>query len=527
MALDQGPVVQLLLDPASYPEKPQRIEHVQTHISHVFLTGTHAYKLKKAVGFGFLDFTTLEKRRFYCEEEVRLNRRLSPEIYLGVVPVVRRADGSLALGETGEAVDYTVKMLQLPQERMLDARLRRGDVTTEMVDALGRRVAEFHQQAETGPQIAKAGDLDSVRFNVEENFEQTAAVIDVTIPQADYQATAAYSRAFLLKRAELFHLRARDGHVRDCHGDLRPAQVCLVDDRIYILDCIEFNDRFRYSDTAADVAFMSMELEAAGRPDLARAFLLGYRQKAHDEALPEMLPFYQCYRAYVRGKVAGFRLSQPDLSAEERKATLVEARHYFGLAVNYAQTPVGPILLLVGGLVGTGKTTLATGVSRERGYAYLSSDVVRKELAAIPATQHAYVSFGAGIYTPAFTHRTYQELARRAQALLASGRSVVVDATFSLPEERSLFVQTAKSAGAELRFALCAAPESVIRERLEQRVREGTSPSDGRWEIYIKQRETFQPPSEREGAAVLRMETAPSLEKALAALLAWLDIPLQ
>ncbi|MDO8491183.1 MAG: hypothetical protein Q7T04_04120, partial [Dehalococcoidia bacterium] len=262
------PFAEALLKPQAYPHLPQKVELVQTQVSFVFLTGDYVYKVKKPVNFGFLDFTSLEKRRYYCGQEVLLNSRLCPGIYLGVVKVCRE-DASFTIETQGEAVEYAVKMRQLPRERMLDYLLRHGNATPQMLEKVAGKLVEFHRKAETNPGIARFGGMETARTNTEENFGQTEKYIDITVSRDRYDVIRAYSLGFLERNVPLFEKRMREGRIRDCHGDLHAAHVCLTDD-ICIIDCIEFNDRFRYSDVAGDVSFLAMDLDYNGRSDLSR-----------------------------------------------------------------------------------------------------------------------------------------------------------------------------------------------------------------------------------------------------------------
>lgn len=340
------PLVHGLLRPEAYPHRPKRIRLVETHISYVFLAGPYAYKVKKPVNFGFLDYSTLEKRRHFCEQEVRLNRDLCPGTYLGVVPVVE-TDGGFRVGGPGEPVEYAVLMRRLPANRMLDRLVRRGRVDGEVVVRLARRLAAFHAGSGRGPEIDRFGQPEVVRFNWEENFAQTAPYVGKTIPRRWYEGIRRYVEDFLRDSAEIFLKRVAEGRIRDCHGDLRAESVC-VEDGICIFDRIEFNDRFRYGDVASEVAFLVMDLDALGRPDLGYVFAESYIEASGDRELRRLLPFYQCYRAYVRGKVSSFRLDQVEAESEGAKVRRLARRH-FRLAWDYARAPGRPVLVAVAG----------------------------------------------------------------------------------------------------------------------------------------------------------------------------------
>jgi len=328
-------VIQALLDPKTYPHHPQSVSLVQTQMSLVFLTGDYVYKIKKPVDLGYLDYTTLEKRRFFCHQELALNQRLSPDVYLKVVPIVQQS-GEILLGGEGPPIEYAVKMRQLPSDRMMDVLLTRSAVTPQMVQRVAQKVASFHEQAETSAEISRYGNLEVVQANADENFSQTEQYVGLSIYRPSYERIKTYTYGFIQQNAALFKNRVNEGRIRDCHGDLHSAHVCFVDD-ISIYDCIEFNDRFRYCDVAAEVAFLAMDLDYYGHADLARCFTEAYVEASRDGELVRLLDFYRCYRAYVRGKVESFKLNDPLMSQEEKARALDTARRYFDLAHSYTE----------------------------------------------------------------------------------------------------------------------------------------------------------------------------------------------
>jgi len=335
-AMSQGnfpEMIQALLDPEAYPHSPPRVELVQTQMSFLFLAGDLVYKVKKPVDLGYLDYTTLEKRHFFCRKEVELNRRLCPDAYLGVVAITGQG-GQVSIDGRGRPLEYAVKMRRLPQEAMLNARLVRGEVTPAMLSAVAAKLADFHRKAETNAEISAFGDLDIIRQNTMENFEQTDKYIGTTISPERYQRLKAYAEDFLVRNASLFRRRVIDGKIRDCHGDLHAAHICFWKG-ICIYDCIEFNDRFRYGDVASEVAFLAMDLDHYGRADLSRHFVNAYISASGDTELKTLLDFYKCYRAYVRGKVEGFHLDDPHIDGTEKEKILAIARDYFELADSY------------------------------------------------------------------------------------------------------------------------------------------------------------------------------------------------
>jgi aminoglycoside phosphotransferase family enzyme len=331
--LVQKQVVEALMKPEAYDEEPGDIELVQTHISFVFLTRNFVYKVKKAVNLGFLDFTTLEKRRFFCEKELKLNRRLCGDMYLEVVPI-NKSDAIKIKGE-GETVEYAVKMKRMPQEKMMSNLLEKNKVDDRLVDRIAKIIAEFHSKAETNKRISEFGSLAIIETNWKENFEQTEEFVGKTISTEDFKLIRERVKDFMKRNVSLFEKRMAEGRVRDCHGDIHSGNI-FVTDGIYIFDAIEFNERFRYSDVAADIAFLTMDLEFKGRTNLSNFFVERYVEYSEDQELVRLLPFYKCYRAYVRGKVISFKLKDPSISNQEKSAAMKEAKAYFKLALTYA-----------------------------------------------------------------------------------------------------------------------------------------------------------------------------------------------
>jgi len=328
-------LVQALLDPKAYPETPPGIELLQTQMSFVFLTDDYVYKVKKSVNLGYLDYTTLDRRHFYCQREIELNRRLCPDAYLGVVPI-SRDKGNISIEGRGEVIEYAVKIRRLPQQAMMDVLLTNNQVSSQMITNLAQRLVEFHQQAETDANISAYANLNAITQNAEENFSQTVEYIGRTISQAKYRQIKDYTTSFIDKNASLFWRRITGGRIRDCHGDLHAAHICFTTD-ICIYDCIEFNDRFRYCDVASEIAFLAMDLDRYGRADLSRSFVNAYVAGSQDKELMELLNFYKCYRACVRGKVESFKLDDPYIPEEEKARVLAIARSYFDLAESYLE----------------------------------------------------------------------------------------------------------------------------------------------------------------------------------------------
>jgi uncharacterized protein len=330
----QDLVVEALMNPKAYEETPGHVEMVQTHISFVFLTSKFVYKVKKPVNFGFLDFTTLEKRRFFCEKELELNRRLCGDMYIEVTPI-NKAKTIKIKGE-GQTIEYALKMKRMPQEKIMTKLLEEGRVDEKLIDQIAKIIAKFHHKAETNKKISEIGSLQTVKTNWEENFDQTQNVIGRTVSQDDFEFMQNRINLFMDENKRLFDKRTTEGKVRDCHGDIHSGNI-FITDRVYIFDAIEFNERFRYSDVAADMAFLAMDLDFKGRRDLSEFFVKRYVEYSGDEELLKLLAFYKCYRAYVRGKVVGFKLGDPNVCDKEKQEATTEAKAYFRLAAAYAK----------------------------------------------------------------------------------------------------------------------------------------------------------------------------------------------
>ncbi len=528
---------------------------IQTHASAVVLTANRVYKLKKPKDFGFFDYSTPALRRHFCQQEVLLNTRLAPQVYLGVAPVLLFSGDRLRFGPTflpgdvpppgtmldgGCVVDYAVVMVRLPDEAMLECKVRAGTADSSLLGEIARSVAAFHAMSQTDEHIASFGRLEVIRGNWEENFEQMRPYVGRTLDTPTYDRIVAYIRHFLDERAPLFASRVEDGRIRDCHGDLRLQHVYLLDSehKLAIIDGIEFNERFRYSDVASEVAFLAMELDAAGRFDLSRAFVDSYVAATRDDTLREVLPFYTCYRACVRGKVTSFQLDEAEVLAAQRESARQEAASLFALAASYASGPTRPTLLMVGGLMGTGKSTLARALHHELGWALFSSDTVRKCLAHLDPAQPAAFAFGQGLYRPEQTAHIYHAMLVEAGAVLASGRSVLLDASFIRRADRQAAAREATARGAHTLFVECICPREVALERLARRWKarversqatneEASRASDGRPALYEAQCaawENFDCDESRQLQHIV-VSTAPALAESCEQVLDALHIP--
>ena len=505
------PFVRALLSPAAYPHPVDRVDLVQTHISYVFLAGDHVYKVKKPVDFGFLDFSTLGKRRYYCRREVILNSRLCPDTYLGVSRI-RERDSRISLDGEGRIIEYAVHMRRLPGERMMDRLLESGAVTEAMVRALAERLADFHARSETSPRIAEYGDW-AIRYAWAENLRQWADYIGDTITEEQDRILRAYGQAFFARQREVLQRRVRDLRIRDCHGDLRSDAVCFSDG-ICIYDCIDFNRRLRQTDVAGDVGFLAMDMDYRGHQDMAAAFVDAYVQLSKDSDLRRIIDFYKCYRACVRGKVEGFRSRAPEVPMRERRASARAARRYFQLACRYAKSLPPALLIITCGLTATGKSALVRRLAELADMEVISSDVVRKRLAGLAPVERRFEPFQGGIYSPEFTERTYAALLEEGRERLRRGQSVVLDASFLRRQQRRAAARLAAEEGTQFACLECRASAGAVRRRLARRLRQGGDPSDARWEIYVAQKRRFQRPSEVTPQRLIVVDSERPLDRA-------------
>lgn len=489
-------LIDALSRPEAYADPVDAVEVHQTHISVVFLAGRHAYKIKKPVNLGFLNFRTLKRRRHFCEEEVRLNRRLAPAVYLGVVPIVWQ-DGVRVEG-AGPVVEWAVKMQRLPEEATFQKRLQRGEVDADLVKKLAAKIAAFHRDADTSNDIARFGSFDVVAGNARENFAQAEGQVAHSVSRAVFERLRTLTEEHLRRHCATIVRRACPGVIRDTHGDLHLDHVYVFPERtppddLVIIDCIEFNERFRYADPVADMAFLVMDFAFHGRRDLGDAFAEAYFAAAGDGEARSLLPFYAAYRAVVRAKVEGVKLREREVPAFERREELTRAQAHWLLALAYLEEPARrPCLILIGGLPGTGKSTLARALADHVNFTVIRSDVVRKELAGIEPTAPATIAFEQGIYDSEWTERTYAECLRRAEVMLLEGHRVLVDANFREDGRRRTFLDAARRLAVPGLFVECRADPEVVRQRLQ--ARRGDA-SDADWAIYEQAARAWEPSS--------------------------------
>ena len=434
----------------------------ETHSGVVFFVGDRAYKLKKPVRFGFLDFATREAREAICHREVELNRRLAPDVYLGVADVV---------GPDGQPLDHLVVMRRLPAERCLATLVSSGTAVEGDLRHLARLLAAFHAGADTSPEIEAAAGRDALALRWEANAKEMARFVGPVLDRDTSQQVTSLARRYLDGRAPLFAARLADGRARDGHGDLRAEDIFCLDDGPRVLDCLEFDDRLRWDDVLGDVAFLAMDLEHLGHPELAARFLADYREFAADVWPASLAHHHIAYRAQVRSKVACLRWEQGDQPSAD------EARHLLAMAAAHLEA-ARVRLIVVGGLPGTGKSTLAAGIGESLDAVVMRSDVVRKQLAGLAPTTAAPAGLGEGLYRPDMTAETYAALLARARTCLVNGESVVLDASWNDPAWRDAAAALGLETLADLVELRCVAPPEVVESRIAARHERGGDPSD-------------------------------------------------
>jgi hypothetical protein len=500
----------------AYPHDAGRRELHQTHISAVFLAGDYAYKLKKPVDFGFVDYSTLAARRRFCELEVELNRRLAPDVYLGVWAVVATDDGlAFCAPDTvseADVLEWAVRMRRLDEALTLGPRLERGELPEGALEALGSQIARFHAESKRGPEISTYASFEAVTKNALDNFSQSRDHVGLTVDAGVHARLEARFEATLTERHAVIDARAATDVACDTHGDLRLEHIHIDGDgALRIVDCIEFNDAFRYADPISDVAFLVMDLLVRGYRDESAAILDAYFRLNEDPRGRALLPLYVAYRSAVRAKVHGFKAAEDEVPAEERAAAAQRARMHWTFALRVLAAPQDrPRLLLVGGLPGTGKSTVARSLATA-GWLddVIDSDHVRKELAGLTDEDVAADDFEGGIYTDEWTDKTYTECLSRAREALAQGRRVAVDASFRSEELRSAFVELGLEMGTPPVFLECALPENLAHERLAQR--EGDV-SDADIAVYEKMKAAWEPTSPETERFRLVLPTTGSVE---------------
>lgn len=509
-------LIAALAQPDAYPYSVDHVEVRQTHISLVLLAGPWVFKIKKPVHLPFLDFSSLERRYFFCQEEVRINGPLAPDVYQGVVPIRKDANG-IHFGGEGVIVEWAVQMERLPNDVTLDVRLRSCVLTKDQVTLFARRVAQFHQAARRDTQTARWGRFSVIAKSVRENLDYARTQHESAIAPCVLDQLHQVTERSLASLGDLIDQRASAGFVRELHGDLHLDHVYLFEDRepprdLLMIDAIEFNEAFRCIDVVADMAFCVMDFEAHSRRDLGRHFAETYFAATGDAEGRVLLPLFASYRAAVRAKVNGMLANEVEVSDADRKAALDRSAAFWLLAWGLLAEPnLRPALLLVSGLPGTGKSVLARRLGERANFEVVRSDVVRKELAAVSCP--AAANYGDGLYSSEWNDRTYSECLRRTELLLRSGKRVIVDATFSTDSRRKDFLNLANRLCVPVLWLLCEASEEAVHRRLD--ARRGDA-SDANWSIYQQAAEHWEVPQPQTQQALRAIDSNGSPDEVLA-----------
>jgi aminoglycoside phosphotransferase family enzyme/predicted kinase len=500
-------LIETLKTQSPFDHPVERFDLRETHISYILLTGPYAYKFKKPVDLGFLDFTTLEKRKFYCEEELRLNRRLAPALYLTVVPITG-TESSPHVGGSGPAIDYCVKMVQFSADAELDRVLERGQLSTHHIDDLAAQIAHFHQQSTVAGVDSIFGTPAEVSKFALENLDQI--LLDTAEPP-EIQQHLAFLRTWTVQQLEklypLLDKRKRDGWIRACHGDMHLTNMALIDDRIVVFDCIEFNESLYWIDVINEIAFLLMDLDDRGRSDLAYRFLNRYLERTGDYAGLGLLDLYRVYRSLVRAKVAQIQYRQLRPEAGERQACQQRFMCHLALADRYTNKPMPVPLIITYGFCGSGKTWLTDKLIDLTGAIRLRSDIERKRLAGLEAEARTDSRIGADLYQPAMTDYTYERLRALTREVLASGFPVIVDAAFLKCRQRDAFRQLAATLGVPFYILHLQAREATLRERIRQRRIVGEDASEATLAVLDYQLRANEPLTDAERERTVQIET--------------------
>ncbi|MGD8936479.1 MAG: AAA family ATPase [Thiogranum sp.] len=494
-----------LLRPDAYHHPTRGIRLVETHCAWVLLTGEFAYKVKKPVDFGFLDFSTLEKRHFYCAEEVRLNRRFAPQIYLGVTGIGGTAQHPV-VGDDGPPFEYAVRMRQFDADGLLSRLAAARRLKQEHIDQLIETVASFHRSADHAPPDSDFGRPDQIHHWVSENFAHIRPSLRHAPDIARLERIRQWSDNERARLDAPLRRRRSEGFIRECHGDLHLGNITLIDGRVTPFDCIEFNPALRWIDVMSEVAFLTMDLDDRGYAPFGSRFLNGYLQSGGDYAGLEVLRYYRVYRALVRAKVAILRRGQAQPDSDAHRRAGAEYDQYMQLAEQYI-APARPVLSITHGLSGSGKSTLARALCERSGMIQIRSDVERKRMAGMAAADRSHSDTGAGLYTQGQTELTYRRLADLARLTLQAGYSVVADATFLDRTQRAAFAALARELQAAFIIVHCDASDNELKRRIVAREAGGQDASEADLEVLSAQRLVSEPLSAEEMTHTVNIDT--------------------
>lgn len=519
------PLIQQMLQPEFYPHPvADPIQLVQTHVSYILLTGDYAYKVKKPVNYGFLDFSTLDKREHFCHEEIRLNQRGAAELYLEVLAITE-TNGQFRLGGAAEAVEFTVRMEQFPEGTLFTDLFDQGQLTPDLLGRLAKELVKFHNQGAMTDYIRSFGAVGQIRQAIDENYQQTVGYIGRSQTQEQFDQTRQYTDRLFAEQPDLFAERVQNNWIRECHGDVHLRNIALWNDRILLFDCIEFNEPFRFVDIMFDIAYIIMDLDARNRSDLSNVFLNAYIEEMGDWEGLQVLPLYLSRQSYVRAKVTSFLLDDPTIPDPVKQEATETAKRYYRLAWDYTRSPLGTAsephrgqIFLTAGLSGSGKSTVARLLAQKIGAVYIRSDAVRKHLAGIPLTE----SGTADLYTPEMTQKTYDRLLHLGITLAKQGYPVILDAKYDRQVFRQAVMHAIETANLEvhhtagsppplsLQILHCTAPLEIRQTWLNQRQNDI---SDATPDLLPQQQ--MEPFTAAEQAIVKTLDTTQDLEAQL------------
>ncbi|WP_107668462.1 AAA family ATPase [Cyanothece sp. BG0011] len=462
--MDISTLIKELQNPNSYPHAVQDpIKVVQTHASAIFLTGNYAYKIKKPVDFGFLDYSNLEKRQHFLNQELTMNQAIAPDIYLEVLPITLEKN-QIKIGGRGEIIEYVLKMNQFPQDCLFINLFQAGKLEKHHLQDLGKVVAKFHHNTKTNDYIRSFGNIEVIKKSIDENYERTEKYIGIAQSKQQYEETKEFTDRYFQLKQKYFKQRQQEDKIRECHGDLHLKNVCLWNNKIQLFDRIEFNEEFRYVDVMFDIAFTVMDLEARNRQDLSNIFLNTYLEYTGDWQGLQVLPVYLSRQAYVRAKVNSMLLDDPNISEEEHKKAQEDAKNYYHLAWKYTQQHQGQIMIM-SGLSGSGKTTIAKYLAQNINAILIRSDAVRKHLGNIPLDERG----DSELYSEEMNQKTYETLIKLGEIIAKEGFNVILDAKFDRHQWRETVIEVAKKYDINLTILYCYAPVEILSDRLSKR----------------------------------------------------------
>jgi len=497
-------IIQAMQTPEFYDHEVSEVIMLQTHISWVFLTGDFAYKVKKPMDFGFLNFTELDQRKHFCEEEIRLNKRLADQIYIKTVKITG-SESQPSLNGDGQAIEYAVKMRQFDQSQLIDKLLSDDQLQPSHIDDIAKQAAGFHQNITIANSQSELGTAESVYAPVIQNFEQLDPLIKDKDAREQLERLQSWSTTEFKKIESVLKQRKEQGFIRECHGDMHLGNMALVNNQVTIFDGIEFNDEFRWIDVMSEVAFLVMDLIDRNATAYAYRFLNHYLELTGDYEGLQVLRFYLVYRAMVRAKIASFTLLTPDLAEAEQQKVMQQYSSYTNLAETFTKANQQS-LYITHGVSGSGKTTASQNLLEEKALIRIRSDIERKRLFNLKATDNSQSLVDGGIYTDEANLKTYQQLEIFAKIILIAGFNIVIDATFLKRENRKPFQDLAKELSAKFIIIELTNDKDTLKQRILNRSSDKNNASEADLDVLNKQLSHYQPLDDDEEDFVQRID---------------------